>query len=226
MAVAMRRQDVIDLLNEALSAEYHSFVGHALNSNPFVPPGCEKDVEFLEAIRDDENANTKALLVQLGRYRAGPTIKAFRYWKEDLNFLGVDWLMVRAAEIAKSDVLRVEALEKRLPAGDAELAATMRSILETKRRHASELATIAAKRQKERDTRRAAAYAATSIPLKKAAPAKAAAPAAAPAAAGAAPKAPPLPGAPKAPTLPGAPKPPSPPLPGAGPKPPSPPLPP
>jgi hypothetical protein len=79
MAVAMRRQDVIELLNEALSAEYHSFVGHALNSNPFVPPGCEKDVEFLEAVRDDENANTKALLVQMGRYRAGPTLKAFRY---------------------------------------------------------------------------------------------------------------------------------------------------
>lgn len=236
MTTAALRQEVIELLNEALSAEYHSFIGHALNSNPFVAPGMEKDVDVLERLRDDENANAKALLVQLGRYRAGPTIKAFAYWKEDLNFLGIDWLVVRASEIAKQDVARVEALEKRVPKDDAELAATMRSILETKRRHAAELATLATKRQKERDARRAAAYAATSIPMKKAAPAKAAAPAAAAPAAGA-PKAPPLPGAPKAPTLPGAPKPPSPPLPGAlkppspplpgaGPKPPSPPLPP
>src|SRR4030095_1903293 len=84
MTSTAERQSVIELLNEALSAEYHSFVGHALNSNPFVPPGCEKDVEFLQRLRDDENANAKALLVQLGRYRAGPTIKAFAYWKEDL----------------------------------------------------------------------------------------------------------------------------------------------
>jgi hypothetical protein len=227
MAVAMRRQDVIDLLNEALSAEYHSFVGHALNSNPFVPPGCEKDVEFLEAIRDDENANTKALLVQMGRYRAGPTLKAFRFWKEDLNFLGVDWLIVRAAEIAKSNVERIEELSRRLPEDDAELKATFASILEVKKRHAADLAVLAAKRQKERDARRAAAYKATSIPLKKPAAAKPAA--GAPAAAPAAGKSPPMPGAPK---LPGAPKPPSPPLPGApkppigAPKPPSPPLPP
>jgi hypothetical protein len=225
MTVAKERQEVIELLNEALSAEYHSFIGHALNSNPFVPPGCEKDVEFLEALRDDENLNAKALLVQLGRYRAGPTLKAFRFWKEDLNFLGIDWLVVHAAEIARADVARVEALQERIPSGDAELAATFVAILETRRRHAAELATLATKRQKERDARRAAAFKATGIPLKKPAAAKpaAAAPAGAPAAGGV-PKAPPLPGAPKAPTLPGAPKPPSPPLPGA-PKPPSPPLP-
>ena len=235
MAVAIERQEVIELLNEALSAEYHSFIGHALNSNPFVPPGCEKDVEFLEALRDDENANSKALLIQLGRYRAGPTLKAFRYWKEDLNFLGIDWIVVRAAEIARSDVARVEALEKRIPVTDAELAATLRSIAETKRRHAAELGVLAVKRQKERDARRATSFKATGIALKK--PAAAKPPAAT--AAGGAPKAPAMPGAPKlpgapkapGPPLPGAPRPPSPPLPGApkapsaGPKPPSPPLP-
>jgi hypothetical protein len=230
-----RRQDVIELLNEALSCEYHSFIGHALNSNPFVAPGQEKDVEILETLRKDEDANAKALLVQMGRYRAGPTLKAFRFWKEDLNFLGIDWLVIRAGTIAKDEVTRVEALIARLPADDAELAATFQSLLETKRRHASELAVLAAKRQKERDTRRAVSYAATSIPLKKGAAPAAAKPAAAAPAAGA-PKAPPLPGAPKPPSPPlppGAPRPPSPPLPpgapkppSGGPKPPSPPLPP
>ncbi len=209
MTVAKERHAVIDLLNEALSAEYHSFIGHALNSNPFVPPGCEKDVEFLETLRDDENLNAKALLVQLGRYRAGPTLKAFRFWKEDLNFLGIDWLVVRAAEIARQDVARVEALAKRVPSSDAELAATFVSILETRRRHAAELGTLALKRQKERDARRATAFKATGIPLKKPAAAKpAGATSAAAPAAGGAPKAPSLPGAPKAPSLPGAPKPP------------------
>ena len=32
----MRRPAVVALLNEALSAEYNSFIGHALASNPFV----------------------------------------------------------------------------------------------------------------------------------------------------------------------------------------------
>ena len=64
MATATARHEVIEILDEVLSAEYHSFIGHALNSNPFLTPGCEKDVEFLENLRDEENANAKALLVQ------------------------------------------------------------------------------------------------------------------------------------------------------------------
>src|SRR5262245_20192660 len=103
------RRRVIDVLNDALSCEYHSFVGHALNSNPFLQPGCEKDVEVLQGVRRDEDDSAKALLVQLGRYRAGPTIQAFRFWKTDLNFLGIDWLVIRAAEVAKADIGRVEA---------------------------------------------------------------------------------------------------------------------
>lgn len=232
-STSVRRQ-VIDLLNEALSAEYHSFTGHVLMSNPYIVPGTEKDLETLQRIRDEEDANTRALLAQLGRYRAGPTLRAFRWWKFDLNFLGLDWLVVRASEIAAEEVRRIEGTIARLPSGDAELRATFQSVLASKRRHAEELGKLAAQRSKERKSRRDAAYAATSIPLKKpvAAAAKPAAAAPAPAAGAptapampGAPKAPSLPGAPKAPALPGAPKAPSPPLPGA-PKPPSPPLPP
>jgi hypothetical protein len=232
------RRQVIDLLNEALSAEYHSFVGHALGSNPFVVPGTEKDLDVLNRIRDDENANTRALLLQLARYRAGPTIRAFPLWKHDLNFLGLDFLVIKAAEVAKGDVARVERHLRAIP-DDAELRATFESILAAKRRHADELARLASQREKERAARRAAARAVTAIPLKKgAAPAAAAPKPAGAAPAPGAPKAPPLPGAPKPPSppLPGAPKPPSPPLPpgapkapplpGSGPKPPSPPLPP
>ncbi|MCE9635559.1 MAG: collagen-like protein [Planctomycetes bacterium] len=233
-ADAATRARVIELVNEALSAEYHSFVGHALGSNPYVSPGTEKDVAFLERIRDDENDNTRALLMQLGRYRAGPTIKAFRWWKHDLNFLGLDFLVIRAAEVAKAEVARTETLCAALP-DDPELRATFQSVLTTKRRHADELAKLAATRTKERQARRDAARKVTAIVIKKAAPA-AAKPAGAAPSPGApslpgAPKAPSLPGAPKAPSLPGAPKPPSlpgapkpPALPGA-PKPPSPPLP-
>jgi hypothetical protein len=230
------RRLVLELLNEAISAEYHSFVGHALGSNPFVAPGHEKDLELLDRIRDEENESTRALLLQLGRYRAGPTIRAFRWWKHDLNFLGLDFLVIKAAEVAKEEAARTERLLARLPVGDAQLRATIEPILAIKRRHADELGKAAAVRQKERDAKRAAQHAVTGIAIKKpgapaaAKPAAAAAPAAggapkAPALPGA-PKAPPLPGAPKAPPLPGAPKPPSPPLPGGGPKPPSPPKPP
>ena len=215
------RQRVIAVLNEALSAEYHSFVGHMLGSNPYLPPGTEKDLDTLLRIRDEENENAKALLIQLARYRAGPTLKAFRWWKHDLNFLGLDFLLVRAAEVAKQELGRLEQMSKDVPAEDPELAATFRSVIVTKRRHADEIAKLAAVRGKERDARRKAAVAVTGIPLKKA---PAAAPAAKPAGAAPATGAPPLPGAPKAPPLPGAPRPPSPPLPGA-PKPPSPPLP-
>ncbi len=239
------RRQVIDLLNEAMSAEYHSFVGHALGSNPFVAPGQEKDLELLDRIRDEENDNTRSLLMQLGRYRAGPTVRAFRWWKHDLNFLSLDYLVIRAADVAKEDAARVEGWIKRLPAGDAELRATFDSLLISKQKHAAELGKVAAQRAKERDARRAAHVAATAIPLKKGAAPAAAKPAAAPAAgAPAAPGAPKAPGAPSAPKMPGAPsapsapklpgaptapsapKMPSPPLPGAGPKPPSPPLPP
>ena len=33
---AMTRPEMIELLNDALSAEYNSFIGHALASNPYV----------------------------------------------------------------------------------------------------------------------------------------------------------------------------------------------
>jgi len=216
------RRKVIDLLNDSLSGEYHSFIGHVLASNPYLAT--------LERIRDEENDNTRALLIQLGRYRAGPTLRAFRWWKHDLNFLGLDFLVLQAADIAKAEVTRIGGLAAALP-DDPELRATFQGVLAAKRRHADELVKLAATRGKERQARRAAAVSVTGIALKKPAPAAAAKPAGAAPAVGApalpgAPKAPPLPGAPKMPSppLPGAPKPPSPPLPGA-PKPPSPPLP-
>jgi hypothetical protein len=77
---AALRQKVIEALNDALSGEYHSFVGHVLASNPYLPPGTEKDLQTLERIRDEENDNTRALLLELGRWRAGPTLRAFRWW--------------------------------------------------------------------------------------------------------------------------------------------------
>src|SRR5258706_13001110 len=107
MAAATARKEVIEILNETLSSEYHSFIGHALNSNPFIAPGTEKDVEFLEQLRDEENANAKALLVQFGRYRAGPTLTAFRHWKDDLNFLGVDWLLLHPASVCLDEPARI-----------------------------------------------------------------------------------------------------------------------
>ncbi len=221
VGTAMKRTEIIDLLNGALSAEYNSFIGHALASNPYVAPEWESDLKLLEELRGDENDLARALIVQLANYRAGPTIEAFRHWKEDLNFLSLEWLVIRASEEAVKEVARVEATIARLP-DDAQLRATFATVLATKKRHAERLAPVAAKRRTERAARRAVQHAVTAVKV-----AGIAAPGAAPAAAaggGAAPAksggpTPKLPagfklpaGAPKAPTPPGgAPK--APPLP-------------
>lgn len=212
----MTRRAVIDLLNEALSCEYHSFIGHALSSNPYVKPEWEGDLATLQSQRDAENDNTRALLVQLGRYRAGPTLKAFRHWKEDLNFLSLEWLIIRLAEEAPKEVARVEALIARLPPGDPQLAASFHSLLLSKRAQVETLVPLAEKRVAERDARRATHRAATAIKLKGvAAPKPIAKPAAAPAGAPnppGAPKAPPLPAGFKMPAAPSKPTPPKPPM--------------
>ncbi len=207
----MTRRGIIDLLNAAISAEYHSFVGHALGSNPYVKSEWEGDLQLLEDIRDEENALTRALLVQLGRYRAGPTLRAFRLWKEDLNYLSLEWLVIRAAEEAEGEVARVEALVARLPDDDVELAATFESLLLAKRDHAKRLAPAAKSRAAGRDARRATHRAVTAVKVKGLG-APAAAPSAAPAKRAGGPPAPKLPGGFKLP--PSAPKPPAPPLPG------------
>jgi len=229
----MTRRAVIGLLNVAISAEYHSFVGHALGSNPYVKPEWESDLGLLEEIRDEENALTRALLLQLGRYRAGPTLRAFRLWKEDLNFLSLEWLVIRAAEEAEGEVARVEGLVARLPDDDVELAATFESLLLAKRDHAERLAPAAKKRAAERDARRATHRAVTAVKVKglgAAGAGAAAAAAPAPAKKAGGPPAPKLPGGfklpPSAPKPPGPPKPPAPPLPGGVKLPPSPPQPP
>ncbi len=240
----MKRPQVLELLNEALSHEYHSFIGHALNSNPYVKPEWEKDLGLLERLRADENANARAILLQLGRYRAGPTVKAFHLWKEDLNFLSLEWLVIRAAVEAKKSVARMTALCERTPDGDHEMRATFRTIVETKERALAELETIAAVRATERDARRAVHHAATKTKLPAAPKPSAAKPAAgapsAPSAPGAprppgAPKppgapappgAPRAPGAPSAPSAPSAPRPPGAPTPPGAPKPPGAPTPP
>jgi len=208
----IRRPQVIELLNQALSAEYNSFIGHALASNPYVTAEWEADLALLEKLREEENDLSRAILVQFGRYRAGPTLRAFRLWKEDLNFLALDWLVIRAAVETKNELAAAEARLSRRPEGDAEFEATFQSIVITKKRHLAQLETLAAKRATERDARQATHRAATAVKV-----AGLAAPAAAKPAAGAAPTkpsggpAPKLPGGFKAP--PGAPKAPSPPLP-------------
>jgi len=202
----------IALLNEALSAEYNSFIGHALASNPYVTAEWEADLKLLEKLRDDENDLSRAILVQFGRYRAGPTIAAFRLWKEDLNFLSLEWLMIRAVDEAKKDLASAEARSERVPAGDAEFEATFQSIVNTKKSHLEQLEKVATQRIAERDARRATHYAATAVKV----PGLAAPATAKPAAGAAAPKkpsgggpAPKLPGgfkapasAPKAPPMP------------------------
>lgn len=229
------RRQVVDLLNESLSAEYHSFVGHVLSSNPYVDAAWEKDLGVLDAVRADENTAVRALLASLARYRAGPTLSAFRFWREDLNFLGLDFLVLRAAKVAEAEVARVEAALARLP-DDPELRATFTWLLDMKRRHLERLGKLAAIRGKDRASRRAASRSHTEIPLPGAAAKTPAAAAAKPAAA-AGPKvplppgvkAPPLPPgakAPPAPPLPPGAKAPPPPPPSGAPKPPSPPLPP
>ena len=215
---ASTRREIIDLLNDALSHEYHSFVGHAIGSNPYVKPEWEADLRMLEELRDEENANTRALLVQLGRYRAGPTLRAFHLWKEDLNFLSLEWLVIRAADEAKKEIARVETLLERVPADDVELNATFASLMQTKRAHAERLATAAAKRVKERDARRAQHHAATAVKVSGLGAPKAAAPAKSSAA-----PSKPSTGAPKLPggfKLPPGGGPPSPPKPQGAPKPP------
>jgi hypothetical protein len=207
------RPHVVALLNEALSSEYNSFIGHALASNPYVASEWEGDLELLEKLRDEENDLSRAILVQFGRYRAGPTLAAFALWKEDLNFLALDWLVIRAADEAQKDLAAAESRLARSPTDDMEFVATFEAIVNTKRRHAEQLAELAATRKTERDARRATHRAVTAIKV----PGLAAPAAAKPAAAVAAPArpsggpAPKLPSGFKAPTS--APKAPSPPLP-------------
>lgn len=220
----MNRPEILELLNDALSAEYNSFIGHALASNPYVTAAWEADLKMLEELREEENDLSRALLVQFGRYRAGPTLKAFALWKEDLNFLSLEWLVIRAAEEAKKGLAAAQALQARLP-DDIELRATFETIVATKKRHLARLEKAAAKMIQGRDARRAAQRAVTAIKVPGIAAPSASKPAAS--AAGGAPapkpgggKAPPLPGGFKAPAV--APKAPTPP--GAAPK--APPLPP
>ena len=141
------RRKIIDLLNEVFSCEHHSFVAHLLGSNPYLPAGTEGDLSVLQDLRNEELAAAKSLLVHMGRYRAGPTIKVFQYWKEDLNFLGLDWMVTRAAGAARDAEERVERVRGLLPPGDGDLQATFESLLEMRKRHRGELEKLAATRQ-------------------------------------------------------------------------------
>lgn len=111
--IAMDRDQSARLLNDALSREYNSVSSYVLHSSPYTVPGDDAALRAFEEIRDVQIATASWLTIRLREdFRAGPTLRAFEYWKRDLNYLSVPYLVKFAVEHYAAASAEYDALAK------------------------------------------------------------------------------------------------------------------
>ena len=95
----MDREDAVRRVNAAISREYNSVAEYVLHSSPFTTPADDAALAAFQQVRDAQAASASWLTTRLREdFGAGPTLQAFEYWKRDLNYLSVPYLVRFAVE--------------------------------------------------------------------------------------------------------------------------------
>ena len=90
----MDREQAVRVVNDALSREYNSVSDYVLHSSPFATTADDAALKAFEEIREKQAATASWLTTRLREdLGAGPTLRAFEYWKRDLNYLSVPYLV-------------------------------------------------------------------------------------------------------------------------------------
>jgi hypothetical protein len=141
----LERDSAVRLVNEALSREYNSVSTYVLHSSPWTSPADEPALKALEEVRaaQDQTASwlTTRLREDLG---AGPTVRAFEYWKRDLNYLSIPYLARFCCEHFERVAAEYDALLKE-NADDAVLKPILTRLRDEAKAHRKKLDPFAAK---------------------------------------------------------------------------------
>lgn len=143
--IAMERDEAARLLNEALSREYNSVSSYVLHSSPYTVPGDDAALKAFEEVRDRQAATASWLTTRLREdLGAGPTLRAFEYWKRDLNYLSVPYLVKFAVEHYAAAAAAYDALLKE-HSGDAVLKPILTRLRDENAAHRKKLEPFLAK---------------------------------------------------------------------------------
>jgi len=198
---ATDRGEQVAFLNHVLHMTVNSVVQYLEVSVPYVPPGCEKHLESLRAMRDQQVRDAQELTDLVQRLDGVPAVGAFPYWNVDLNYLDLRFMAGFAAKHEQRAIADIEGGMDKLR-GEPKAHKLLRELLERRKRDVTALLKMAKKPDKPPPK---PAPAAAAKPAAHGAPARPAAPTpGAPArpatpALGAAPAAAPTPGAPARP---------------------------
>jgi hypothetical protein len=88
------RDTAVRRLNAAISREHNSVSEYVLHSSAYTTPADDAAMAAFQRIRDAQAATASWLTTRLREdFGAGPTLQAFEYWKRDLNYLSVPYLV-------------------------------------------------------------------------------------------------------------------------------------
>jgi hypothetical protein len=136
------RERAVRLVNAAISREYNSVAAYVLHSSPFAVPEDDAALKEFEAIRDAQAATASWLTTRLREdFGAGPTLQAFEYWKRDLNYLSVPYLVRFAREHFERAAAEYEALRAE-SAGDPRLGPIFTRLRDEAGSHRDRLAKV------------------------------------------------------------------------------------
>ena len=139
----MDREQSVRALNDAISREYNSVAEYVLHSSPFTVPGDDGALKAFGEIRDAQAATASWLTTRLREdFGAGPTLRAFEYWKRDLNYLSVPYLARFAADHYAGMARRYGELLAEA-AGEPALAAVFTRLRDESKSHAEKIGAFA-----------------------------------------------------------------------------------
>ena len=140
----------ISLLNRVLHGTVNSVIQYIDVARPYVPPGCEDDVEELHRLRDEEAATAAALTALITELDGVPKVDPFDYWNLDLNYLDLRFLARFAAQHQDKVIAEIEA-HLDATKDDARVYRLLKTIAAEKSAHREVLLEVAAKPNPEVD---------------------------------------------------------------------------
>lgn len=140
----------VDLLNRVLHGTVNSVIQYIDLARPYVPPGCEDDVEELQRLRNEEAVTVGALTALITELDGVPKVDPFDYWNVDLNYLDLRFLARFAAQHQDKVIAEIEAHLDDVR-DDARVHRLLREIVAEKSAHKDVLLKVAEKPDPEVD---------------------------------------------------------------------------
>lgn len=145
----------IDLLNRVLHATVNSVIQYVDLARPYVPAGCEGDVEEIHRLRNEEAVTVGRLTALITELDGVPKVDPFDYWNVDLNYLDLRFLARFAAQHQDKAIAEIEAHLESVR-DDARIYRLLQTIVAEKKAHQDVLLAVAAKPDPEVDPERKA----------------------------------------------------------------------